>query len=641
MLHVHRAERADALVAALRDLLAAPLDDPFAPELVAVPTRGIERWLAQTLSTGLGTTDGRRDGVCANVDFPSPGRLVSEAVAAASGIDPEPTRGCPTGWSGRCSRSSTRHWREPWLARARRPPRRRAPAGASAPCATSPTSTTATRLHRPEMVRGWAAATRRTTHWQAELWRRLRATVGQPSPAERLDDGRARGSATRRISSTLPPRLSLFGLTRLPAGYLDVLGALAAAPRRPPVPPAPVAGAVGRGGAACSSGRRGRRAGPTTPPPPRRSNPLLASWGRDAASCRSCSRRRASTSTTTIPRGRRGRTLLARLQADVRARPRPPRGATTGRCSPPTTAPRRSTPATAAPARSRSCATPILHLLADDPTLEPRDVIVMCPDIEAFAPLIQATFGAGEASRPRTTSRRAADAGRPTSASGSPTARCARPTRCSASSPSCSTSPTARLTASQVLDLADREPVRRRFRFDDDDLARLEEWVRDGGIRWGLDAAHRAPFKLEAFDAGTWRAGLDRLLLGVTMTEDEQRLFGGVLPLDDVEQRRHRPRRPVRRARRPPRSSASTRSPSRSRSTTGRPPSADAADALTATAPGDAWQRAELQRLLDDVVDERAHRRRRRRPLRSPRSARCWPSACRAARPGPTSAPAT
>ncbi len=38
----------------------------------------------------------------------------------------------------------------------------------------------------------------------------------------------------------------------------------------------------------------------------------------------------------------------------------------------------------------------ILHLLADDPTLEPRDVIVMCPDIETFAPLIQATFGAGE-----------------------------------------------------------------------------------------------------------------------------------------------------------------------------------------------------------------------------------------------------
>src|SRR5204862_7802760 len=38
----------------------------------------------------------------------------------------------------------------------------------------------------------------------------------------------------------------------------------------------------------------------------------------------------------------------------------------------------------------------LLHVLADDPTLEPRDVIVMCPDIEAYAPLIHAAFGSGE-----------------------------------------------------------------------------------------------------------------------------------------------------------------------------------------------------------------------------------------------------
>ena len=92
-----------------------------------------------------------------------------------------------------------------------------------------------------------------------------------------------------------------------------------------------------------------------------------------------------------------------------------------------------------------------------------------------------------------------------------------------------------RLTASEVLDLADREPVRRRFRLDDDDLARIVDWVSGSGVRWGLDAAHRRPFKLESFDAGTWRKGLDRVLLGVTMTEDGSRRFGDVLPLDDVE----------------------------------------------------------------------------------------------------------
>ncbi|HWT24428.1 MAG TPA: exodeoxyribonuclease V subunit gamma, partial [Solirubrobacteraceae bacterium] len=89
MLHIHRAERADALVEALGALLAEPLADPFAPDVVAVPTRGMERWLAQRTSAHLGATAGRSDGVCANVHFPSPGRLVADAVAAASGIAPE------------------------------------------------------------------------------------------------------------------------------------------------------------------------------------------------------------------------------------------------------------------------------------------------------------------------------------------------------------------------------------------------------------------------------------------------------------------------------------------------------------------------------------------------------------------------
>ena len=52
MLHVHRAERADGLVGALAALLSEPLGDPFAPEVIAVPTRGMERWLTQRLSTG-------------------------------------------------------------------------------------------------------------------------------------------------------------------------------------------------------------------------------------------------------------------------------------------------------------------------------------------------------------------------------------------------------------------------------------------------------------------------------------------------------------------------------------------------------------------------------------------------------------
>src|SRR5215203_2159298 len=89
MLHIHRAERADGLVHVLGELLADPLTDPFAAEVVAVPTRGMERWLTQRLSARLGVSPGRGDGVCANVEFPFPRRLVGDAVAAASGVDPD------------------------------------------------------------------------------------------------------------------------------------------------------------------------------------------------------------------------------------------------------------------------------------------------------------------------------------------------------------------------------------------------------------------------------------------------------------------------------------------------------------------------------------------------------------------------
>src|SRR3954449_2282631 len=81
MLRIHRSARSDRLAEELGRMLAGPAADPFTPEVVAVPTRGVERWLAQQLSLGLG--------VCANVGFPSLRTLVRDAVAVASEIDPE------------------------------------------------------------------------------------------------------------------------------------------------------------------------------------------------------------------------------------------------------------------------------------------------------------------------------------------------------------------------------------------------------------------------------------------------------------------------------------------------------------------------------------------------------------------------
>src|SRR3954451_21285288 len=89
MLHLHRATRTDALVDALRETLVTPSADPFTVEVVAVPSKGVERWIAQRLSLHLGSTTDRKDGICANVTFPSPRHVIDGALASASGIDPD------------------------------------------------------------------------------------------------------------------------------------------------------------------------------------------------------------------------------------------------------------------------------------------------------------------------------------------------------------------------------------------------------------------------------------------------------------------------------------------------------------------------------------------------------------------------
>ena len=625
MLHVHRAERADGLVQALAGLLREPLPDPFAPEVIAVPTRGMERWLTQRLSGRLGAGDGRADGICANVEFPSPRRLTADAVAAASGIDPDadPWLAEHTLWPLLDVVEACLG--EPWMEslathlgagdeeqdesrRSRRLSAVRHIAELFDRYA----------LHRPEMARAWArshdtdGAGRPLPDealWQAELWRRLRERIGLAGPAECLEEACARLRLEPELVD-LPPRLALFGLTRLPAARLAVLRALAA--ERDVhlflLHPSPILWeeiAIARAGLPPIV-RRDHDVTATLP-----ANSLLASWGQDARELQLVVADGGDGDHVDHhhPVVQAGDTLLARIQADVRADRAAPGAPLPGALDvrPPLDPVDRSVQVHACHGRARQVEVArdaILHMLQDDSSLEPRDVIVMCPDIETFAPLIHATFGVGAL---------LAEDDDPHDApvdTGLPDLRVRLADRALRQ-----TNPVlgvvaqlldlsgARLTASQVLDLADREPVRRRFGFDDDDLTRIQEWIAESGIRWGLDAAHRAPFKLDSLAAGTWRAGLDRVLLGVAMTEDGHRLFEGVLALDDVESGAID--LAGRFAELVDRLGAALDSLSGAKPVAGWAAAiAEAADALTTTGARDAWQRAELQRVLDVVVEQ-------------------------------------
>ena len=116
VLHVHRSDRTDTLVSMLAELVAEPLQDPMTPEVVSVPTKGIERWLSQRLSARLGVTPGAHDGVCANIAFPFPGTLVSGALARATGNDPKADPWMPERSVWPLMEVVEQHFDEPWLA---------------------------------------------------------------------------------------------------------------------------------------------------------------------------------------------------------------------------------------------------------------------------------------------------------------------------------------------------------------------------------------------------------------------------------------------------------------------------------------------------------------------------------------------
>ncbi len=553
---MHRAERADALADGLAEVLATePASgtvDPFSTEVVAVPARGVERWLTQRLSHRLGARDADGAGVCANVAFPWPSRLVADAIAVGSGVeaDDDPWRTGRALWS--VLEVVDDSVGEPWLAPLARhlvgpesapddPPRPGRRFVAARHLAGLFESYAA---HRPVMLRDWLDG--RDTDgrgetlpsdllWQAELWRRLRTRVGTPSPAERLDAACAALRADPALSA-LPARVSVFGPTRLTTDQVAVFSALAAHRDVHLWLPHPSAALWDRAGDELVTGGPValRRTDPTARLP---LHPLLASLGRDAREVQqTLAAADAEVRDTHHPLDDPPDTLLGRLQRDLRA-DRPPPGEPVGSAPdlrPPLADDDRTLQVHACHGRARQVEVlreVLLGLLADDPTLEPRDVLVMCPDIEAYAPLISATFGLYDSDEHATGPvhpghrLRVRLADRSLRQTNPLLATLSRVLELA----------DARVTASQVLDLAALPPVRRRFRLDDDALARLRDWVQDSGARWGIDAAHRAPYRLEGVGQNTWEAGLDRLLLGAAMAEEEPRWVGLALPLDDVD----------------------------------------------------------------------------------------------------------
>ncbi|GAA1910452.1 exodeoxyribonuclease V subunit gamma [Nocardioides hwasunensis] len=529
-LHLHTAERTDALADGLADLLVTPLPDPFAREVVVVPARGVERWLTQRLSHRLGVGARGGDGVCAGVDFVTPHSLVSMLLDRDAEDPWSPDR---LAWPlleviDSCLdepgfEDLSRHLGHGDPAD-ERSARRYAVARRLAGLFSSYA------VQRPQLVGDWRAGDdtdgsggplATDLRWQAELWRRLVDRVDEPGPDLRHTSTLER-LAAGADGLDLPGRLSLFGHTRLPVTEVELLRALGGhrdvhlwLPQPSPALWAALAPTAGAGPVARADDDSAAMVG----------HPLLASLGRDSRELR---RTLGEVDTDQRTAGHADpATMLGWLQSDLRANRSPDAGLLASRVRAKTD---RSVQVHACHGTARQVDVlreVLVGLLQDDPTLEPRDILVMCPDIETYAPLISAGFGLADVTHE--------DVGHP--------AHRLR-VRLADRSPG-ATNPllgvaaelvelaAGRMTATSVLDLAATEPVRARFGFTDDHLERMTRWVDHAAIRWGYDRDHRGAFGLE-LDANTWLTGLQRVLLGAAMSGQGHRVVRTTLPLDDV-----------------------------------------------------------------------------------------------------------
>ena len=141
-----------------------------------------------------------------------------------------------------------------------------------------------------------------------------------------------------------------------------------------------------------------------------------------------------------------------------------------------------------------------------DASLRPRDIVVMVPDIDAYAPHIQAVFGLLDTQDRRYIPFSLADQGR---RHFDPLAQALE---------TLIGLPQSRFAASELLDLLDVPALRQRFGIGEEDLPLLHRWIRGANIRWGLHTEQRASLDLPVQPGNaaqnTWLFGLRRMLLG-------------------------------------------------------------------------------------------------------------------------------
>jgi exodeoxyribonuclease V gamma subunit len=514
----------DVLVHQCATNLAKPLGDPFLEEEFLVQSRGMETWVSMRLADKMG--------VFAQARFRFPEETIWMILRGFLGHGP--------------SRNPYTKEAMAWKIFEILPGLMEEHAGAFSPilaylgreennldrrfrlCRQISTVFDSYQTYRPEMIIRWMRGKEAEGQniWQSLTWRKLHKEFGEQSLPERVLD--MQNLQKPKDFEILPERLSVFGISTLPPIFLDILEAYGRfrdlhiyALQPAPVMWGEVESEKCKQRALLRASQITKTGWSEESLHVESGNPLIGSFGRTGRDFFNLLVDRDANDQPLDFRKPEGNSLLASLQRwtfEVFSdRPKnrmlyDPDDLSI--CITSCHGPMRE---------AEALRDYLLHLFAEDSTLNPQDIVVMMPDPELYAPYIRATFGQMEEGMP----------------GHFPFSIIDREPR-----------KESQLvdfffdlleffeggaTNQEVLDLLDSLPMRMKFELSDEDLETIRKWMRECHLHWGLDGVHREFLGSINTEEHTWKHALDRMALGFCMRGKGDRLWDDCLPYDEIE----------------------------------------------------------------------------------------------------------
>ncbi len=508
-IEVVSAQSASKILPILAEHLKKPMDDIFASDIVVIPGIGVANWIQEHLSSQFG-----QGGIVANVKFWLPNQF-NAVVSSVSDRSIEMPQFSDLQWAifEYLSLKAAEDF-EP------------APGFRLAKRKLSFAIRVAELfdryvVHRPEMIIDWnfgkdtdgSTALSEQYLWQPKLWREMQKILGA-----------SRGRSSNQSDDLLRDewqraRITFFGLESFSRSKVQSLKQIGAHREIKILYLSPIYGMVTAfqsEGFVVSENRRGQDL--TT----RVKNPLLRSWGRSALECAALMSTVANTAENIY--SEYPQTVLGALQESLSRDTNPDTEEKSDDLLNQSDGTVQIHLCHGATRQVEVMRDALLHILKSDSSLRPRDILVLCTDLEKYSPLIEPVMGAELGPDRQKLPVSIIDKSNVTA---TPTA-VALDTVLGLAAGRC--------TVMDVLEAISLEPIRIKFGFDDDDLVTITSWANQLNVKWGIDSSHRSNWQYsEEFEDGTWQLAIDRLAAGIMLqSESVEEQFPGVAAFDDI-----------------------------------------------------------------------------------------------------------